>query len=390
MRVLHIKDVLHHIKLMAPYPEFQQSAPCEYFDHTFSTPTGVTCFTWRVVHCIKPAISAIEILDTYGYVIATAHTVGTSTIPTKKQLTERLQVPNHNAKIERSFLIRGTSGDFAVMKARWCGFVKGQRNIRGKLGQLQLELFKLGETNPHWININTIATNLLQFRWNLKECSGSVDLENGSIQLSKETKYVPENICIATSIAVAFVLCQPRPPPPKDSNNIITTYKPPPATKPGALNLDAIKLLVAFSMLLPCQDFTTQNVMVYTSIRYTLIYIIIIIIITAIMIMILTITVEDSIVVMDLKLILMVVGLRLTFILVVVIGVQLVVTLAAVEDAEVVVVEVVVVEMGEVAAGGGDVAEEVVVVPKFNLSPSGKLIKLGSLFVMCFMTQNGK
>ena len=245
MRVLHIKDVLHHIKLMAPYPEFQQSAPCEYFDHTFSTPTGVTCFTWRVVHCIKPAISAIEILDTYGYVIATAHTVGTSTIPTKKQLTERLQVPNHNAKIERSFLIRGTSGDFAVMKARWCGFVKGQRNIRGKLGQLQLELFKLGETNPHWININAIATNLSQFRWNLKECIGSVDLENGSIQLSKETKHVPENICIATSVAVAFVLCQPRPPPPKDSNNIITTYKPPPATKPGALNLDAIKLLVA-------------------------------------------------------------------------------------------------------------------------------------------------
>ena len=108
MRVPHIKDVLHHIKLMAPYAEFQQSAPCEYFDHTFSTLTGVTCFTWRVVHCIKPAISAIEILDTYGYVIATAHTVGTSTIPTKKQLTERLQVPNHNAKIERSFLIRGT------------------------------------------------------------------------------------------------------------------------------------------------------------------------------------------------------------------------------------------------------------------------------------------
>ena len=31
MRVPHIKDVLHHIKLMAPYAEFQQSAPCEYF-----------------------------------------------------------------------------------------------------------------------------------------------------------------------------------------------------------------------------------------------------------------------------------------------------------------------------------------------------------------------
>ena len=104
----------------------------------------------------------------------------------------------------------------------------------------------------------------------------------------------------------------------------------------------------------------------------------------AIMIMILTRMVEDSIVVMDLKLILMVVGLKLTFILVVGIGVPLVVTLAAVEDAEVVV------ELGEVAAGVVDVAEEVGEVLKFILSPPGKLIKLWSLFVMCFMTQNGK
>ena len=230
---------------MAPYSEFQQSVPCQYFDHTLSTSAGVNCFTWRVVHCKKPAISAIEILDTYGYVIATAHTVGTSIIPTKKQVAEPLRVPTHNAKTERSILIRGASGDFAILKAMWNGFVRGQRNVRGKLGQLQLKLFKLGEKNAQWINIGTNPAKPLYFQWQLNECTGYVDLEQSFIRLSRETTHVPENICIATSITMAFVLCQPRPPPPKNSNNVISAYPPPPATKPGALNLDAMPFLVA-------------------------------------------------------------------------------------------------------------------------------------------------
>ena len=142
-------------------------------------------------------------------------------------------------------MIRGTSGDFAILKAMWSGFIKGRRNFRGRLGQLQLWLFKLGEMNSQWINIGTSFGKPLYFPWKINYCSGAVDLEKGLIQLSKETKHVPENICIAASIAVAFVLCQPRPPPPKDSNNMIVAYKPPPATKPGALNLDAMHFLVA-------------------------------------------------------------------------------------------------------------------------------------------------
>ena len=57
---LHIKDVLYHVKLMAPYSEFQESAQCQYFVHTLSTPGEVNCLIWKVVHCKKPAISAVE------------------------------------------------------------------------------------------------------------------------------------------------------------------------------------------------------------------------------------------------------------------------------------------------------------------------------------------
>ena len=88
MKSSHIKDALHNIKLMAPYVKFQASVPCEFFDHTLSTETGVSCFTWRVVHCQSPPISAIEILDMNGFVVAIAHTVGTCTLPLKSQVSD--------------------------------------------------------------------------------------------------------------------------------------------------------------------------------------------------------------------------------------------------------------------------------------------------------------
>ena len=84
---------------MVPYSEFQQSPPCEYFDNTLSTLTGISCFTWRVVHCKKPTISVIDILDPYGYVIATGHTIGTSRIPTEEQLAEPLKATTQMQKL---------------------------------------------------------------------------------------------------------------------------------------------------------------------------------------------------------------------------------------------------------------------------------------------------
>ena len=91
---------------MTPYAEFQARAPCEHFEHTLSTETGVGCFIWRVVHCQIPRISAIEILDMNGFVVATAHTIGTSTLPLKSQVSDPLKVLTHKPKTERSFLIR--------------------------------------------------------------------------------------------------------------------------------------------------------------------------------------------------------------------------------------------------------------------------------------------
>ena len=79
---------------MTPYAEFQARAPCEYLKHTLLTETGDSCFIWRVVHCQNPLISAIKILDMNGFVVATAHTIETCTLPLKSQVSDPLKVLN--------------------------------------------------------------------------------------------------------------------------------------------------------------------------------------------------------------------------------------------------------------------------------------------------------
>ena len=85
---------------------------------------------------------------------------------------------------------------------------------------------KLNEPSPKWTKIRTSGRNTSQFAWELDEGYGSLnmDIPRNEIQIPKETRYVPENTCIATTIALAFVLCQPRHPPMKiETKNRVKT-----------------------------------------------------------------------------------------------------------------------------------------------------------------------
>ena len=82
----HIKDVLHHTALMAPNTLYKTSAPCEYNDNVLMNNAGTHSFTWRVVHCRAPTLSALEIIDVYGNVVSTAHTIGSFSCPSLKQV----------------------------------------------------------------------------------------------------------------------------------------------------------------------------------------------------------------------------------------------------------------------------------------------------------------
>lgn len=250
----HIKDVLHHVKIMAPDSIYQESSPGEYSDHTLVTDLKTTAFTWRVVHFQNPILSAVELLDEKGNVFSTSYSISSSTIPNKKQVADTSKTCTHNAKTQKSFLIRGPYKDYAILKAKWFGFRQGTKQNRAMLGHIHLDLFMCKGKSSKWISVNETKPRV--YEWKIDtDLYGKVDLENGNIILSINTIDIPESVCIGNTIALAFVLCHPRPPPSKDSLlDDVIRYPPPPANRPSVLPIDGMSFLIAsglYSSLLP-------------------------------------------------------------------------------------------------------------------------------------------
>ena len=134
-------------------------------------------------------------------------------------------------------LIRGTKGDWGILRTSWINFVKGRSP-----GTLKAELFVLNGKDSYWKTLNPTDTTGKCFQWTLNNTlSGMVDLEKGNITFSDQMTDVGEMIALGCAMAISFVLCQPRPPPPKEG----APYPTPPANRPRVMHLDSMNLLVA-------------------------------------------------------------------------------------------------------------------------------------------------
>ncbi|XP_057306300.1 uncharacterized protein LOC130644636 [Hydractinia symbiolongicarpus] len=254
MEAPHLKDVLHHASLMAPSSVHKTNVPCQYIDNSLQTSYGLNSFTWRMVHCQKPTLSAVEILDLYGNVVSTAHTIGSHSLPNKKQVSDASKLFTHKPAVERALLIRGSKGDWGILKSSWFGFAKGTRSTQGRLGSLVLSLFLLDGGNSKWYPVSQSSIGQpTQYHWTTQQGDGWVDLQTGNITFGSTVVDVPEYISLGAAIAVSFVLCQPRPPPPKEDGRI-GPYAAPPSNRPGVMNMDTMPLLIAgglYASMLP-------------------------------------------------------------------------------------------------------------------------------------------
>ncbi|XP_047140965.1 uncharacterized protein LOC100209113 [Hydra vulgaris] len=232
----HLKNVVHNLQLISPGSEYKNEAKCQYNDNILHTTYGLSAFKIRVVHSRDPILSVVEVIDLSENVLATSHTVGKFSLPSEKQVAKSQNVFTHEQSFERSMLIRGSKKDWGLLKSRWKGFTKAKKNRRGQRGEMELKLFTLNGKNSRYEIVNKV--NDVKFEWATEQGRGSVDLLSGYIRFSGSVSDVPEFLCVAYSIAILFVLCQPRPPPPKTGG----VYLPP--SQPGRLNLDAMPLLV--------------------------------------------------------------------------------------------------------------------------------------------------
>ncbi|XP_057306357.1 uncharacterized protein LOC130644674 [Hydractinia symbiolongicarpus] len=222
----HMKTVLDRVEAISQSVLFLVKAPCEYIDNLLQTNIGQYVFTWRTVHCQNPALSAVEILNHNGSVVATAHTIGSYLLPNKTQISDPSKAFTHNPSIERAMLIRGKKGDWGILKSSWYGFRLPSKKSKGRLGYLEVSLFLINGSNSAWHSIQTLDIHkYTQFDWNINGGKGFLDIESGLITIAGCVQEVSEYICMACAIAVSFVLCQPRPPPPAKSKPYPTLAK---------------------------------------------------------------------------------------------------------------------------------------------------------------------
>ena len=257
----NIEDILHHMPLITPYTVLDkrvsvQRPLCQYKDHLSRNNLGQDSFTWRVVHCRKPYLSAIEVFDLYNNVLVTAHTIGSNCLPVEDQVSLPSKCITYKPWSERVMLILGLRGDWAILKASWKGFVRKSANnhLTGETGALKTELILLSGDGKleKCVPVQTSSCGFV-FSWSSHFGSGQVDIKSGIIKVSKEE--VAENIAVGCSIALLYVLCQARPPIKRNHEGHIIPYAYP--------NTDGMSLLVAaglYSAVLPrCYSASTED-----------------------------------------------------------------------------------------------------------------------------------
>ncbi|XP_047129223.1 uncharacterized protein LOC105847354 isoform X1 [Hydra vulgaris] len=236
-----LKDAINSFPMLFPSLDFHtfSNLKCEYTKN-FLKADDSNRLTWKVIHSKDPPLSVIEIRDNFGKIIATSHSVDSSSLPTKKQVSNLYKSFTLDPRFERAMLIRGTMKDWGLIKACWKGFKYSKSVVNAKRGKLDVQLFMLNGVESTFVNVKSCELGL-EFIINN---SITVNLSSGFISLSKDLKDVPQCLCVGISIAVLFVLCQPRPAP---QNGIYND-------SPSSLNLNSMYILRGaglYSNLLP-------------------------------------------------------------------------------------------------------------------------------------------
>ena len=204
-------------------------------------------FTYRVMHSVALQLSSVEVINSDGNVVSTAHLIQSHVLP------RQLQVSNKEANCtlnegERAFLVRG-SKDWGICIGKWEGYVRGvpavapskrsrwgTRGIPGNPGYLKIKFFSLVETNE-WIT--SYKNNMTNFEIYFPTGTCTVDLRTGEISFPARVDHVPESIALGFVIAMLHLICQPFQPTAR-YNSISLNL-----SKPRRIDNENMKLVVA-------------------------------------------------------------------------------------------------------------------------------------------------
>lgn len=207
----HPRKVLSCPQLMlSPGDIAKPIMPCESSTHNlFASGMHEQSFKCRVLHSQngrKHPLSAVEIVNREGVVVASSHTI-TSTLPRHSAIEDKencVFVNEHEN--EKAMLVRGPLKDYGVCIGKWAS-VQLDNGEQREVEDLKFKFFKLKGLQG-WCTVRKFK----QYRYHIDVTSlhsVSVDLEKGKISISSCAQDIPEILALGLSVSMIYLLCDP-------------------------------------------------------------------------------------------------------------------------------------------------------------------------------------
>ncbi|ELT88483.1 hypothetical protein CAPTEDRAFT_202493 [Capitella teleta] len=214
-------------KLWGPIPlpkrPVDNTNTCNVASHRLFNHAQQLMFTIRVIHSIPLMMSAVQVYH-LDQMISVAHLIGTDQLPTDDMIVGMKCPTLDYSDGERALIIKDHAGDWAIAVGRWVGFRKGVPGRPGIPGTAD------SDPIPGVPGVPGSPGHLSVFVYNLRKSSYTkmdildkpssgyafevddilVDMKHANMTLLPECDTIGQNICLAVSVAVLQVLCQPR------------------------------------------------------------------------------------------------------------------------------------------------------------------------------------
>ena len=209
-RVDHLSMVLSFPpSMISPSNLVKTFLPCESVTHTLHDYRGKEAFKCLVVHSTAGLLSAVEIINLQGVVVASSHTINPNILPDQGSIADHRRYVYH-AEGERAMLIRSRK-DWGICIGKW------QRPRRKMLirsaGYVKITFFKLSEPRvmdgaTGWCEVRKLKGGLYLIDLQ-PDVFAFVDLKRGLFVMSRFARDIPEIIALAFSVSILYLLCKP-------------------------------------------------------------------------------------------------------------------------------------------------------------------------------------
>ena len=222
-KIPHVAQVLSQPKLMLSPSQLEMPVlPGEMTTNQIKDHRGQAAFNCKIVHSAEGLLSAVEILDIYNNLEATAHVLSVGALPETDEVSNEGKdcVTVTGREGARAILIRTRDDDCGICVGKWIKKeVKRRRERNISLSFMGIKYYNLTKPGQGWCKVKKLKESKFLVALSSKDDSSvvafKVDLGKGTITLPNDgADVIPQCLAIGFAISVLHLLCRPYSPKP--------------------------------------------------------------------------------------------------------------------------------------------------------------------------------